>query len=103
MGIENCQKWLMRSGGAYPRTCAECGLAGPCRYDAKPTRPTTAKPDHLLAHEALDRTHLVRELLAKQLGGHAFILKNANLSRLVDEASRALDSLYQAIVAKQPE
>jgi hypothetical protein len=28
-----CQKWLMREGHSYPRTCQACGLFGPCKYE----------------------------------------------------------------------
>lgn len=27
-----CQIWLRTNGRAYPRTCATCGLRGPCLY-----------------------------------------------------------------------
>jgi hypothetical protein len=32
MSKENCQKYLMTQDKPYPRTCAECGLSGPCKY-----------------------------------------------------------------------
>jgi hypothetical protein len=32
MNKENCNKYLMTQDKPYPRTCAECGMSGPCKY-----------------------------------------------------------------------
>lgn len=44
----SCQKELMAQGKSYPRTCADCGITGPCRngYDARwtPANPVGKGP-----------------------------------------------------------
>jgi len=54
-----------------------------------------------LAHEALDRTHLILSMLSDHLAEHPYIAANVVLSALVQDSIDALSSAYQAIGAKQ--
>ncbi len=45
--MTTCQLQLMEAGKPYPRTCAECGLSGPCRFKVeKPATTTTPNEAH---------------------------------------------------------
>lgn len=82
-----CQKELMAAGGAYPRTCQECGLRGPCNkgYDPKwvpssglPLTRKEAPPHQSIIGYAL-ATYVLQSDLYRQLDDverdecHAFI------------------------------
>ncbi len=62
--MSKCTKDLQALGGAYPRTCAECGL-GPCkRYPRQASQPMTADA-MLRSMETDDLLALARGILAK--------------------------------------
>lgn len=48
-------------------------------------------------HEALDRTHIVTNIVADYLGEHPVYEKHVNLKKKIDVISDELNSLYQEI------
>lgn len=69
-----CNKDLMAAGSAYPRTCAECGLMGPCKKYPVPVSD---------ADEAVRR--VARAILAMNYGA---------LTQLANEINITSESLF---------
>lgn len=56
--------------------------------------------DPLLAHEALDRTHIVACMVDDYLLFHPFVDRNKDVEALITRASDALAQAYQLIGSK---
>ena len=56
--------------------------------------------DPFLAHEALDRTSMLSEMVDNYLLFHPFVANNSDVSDLVTKASEALAQAYQLIGGK---
>lgn len=57
------------------------------------------KPDYY-AHEALDRTHIIREMIWGYLHDHPYLKKNKKINKKVKKAGKLLNEAYQMIGAK---
>jgi len=57
-------------------------------------------PDPLLAHEALDRTSMLQEMVDNYLLLHPYVAFNPDVMTLVEQASDALAKAYQLIGEK---
>lgn len=55
------------------------------------------KQTDLLAHEALDRTYIVMEMLADYLIDHAYFYDQPSKAEKLDECFRLLHEIYQEI------
>lgn len=59
-----------------------------------------SKPDPFLAHEALDRTALMLDMVDNHLLQHAWVQMNPDVDALIKKASDALAKAYQLIGEK---
>jgi hypothetical protein len=56
--------------------------------------------DPYLAHEALDRTSVIEEMVDRFLLTHPYVAFNSDVLALIEQASDALASAYQLIGEK---
>ncbi len=58
------------------------------------------KDDPFLAHEALDRAHMVGEIIEDHLANHPYIRAHDDIKLKVDQALYILAEVYQLIGAR---
>jgi hypothetical protein len=60
------------------------------------------EPDPFLAHEALDRTSMLAEMVEDYLMFHPYVDRNKDVQQLIEQACDALAKAYQLIGSKTP-
>lgn len=99
--VEDHLRWLEERAEDLNRIDSACArmeerLASLTPSD-KGTPDVAPNQDPFLAHEALDRTCMVQEIIDSQLLEHPWILAEGEILDLVDKASTALAKAYQLI------
>ena len=61
---------------------------------------TQNEPGSFGCHELLDRTHLLVEMVERQVASHAACVQNPEWFALANQAMTALNELYQAVGAE---
>jgi hypothetical protein len=92
MTKERCNAYLRQQNKAYPRTCTECGLAGPCKYPGD-TPPAAPAPVDNFANHPKSITEIKGE---KSFDAKDWTPRDALINALRDIDSGELDA--QALI-----